>query len=458
MLVNNPSDSDGNKALFPMEKLKLAVRNVRHQLLDSSLKPYVIQYDDLAAYDVTPIVVFINQKSGGRKGKRIYESMKEILDHSQICDICNLEMVSKTFIRYKNCSDRLKLLCYGGDGTVNWLLKQLQLYNLTHAGIGLIPIGTGNDLHNVLKRYYYKRRLFALPNSNMVSHNNLNKNNSNHNWNCTIYLNNETVTTIDVVSKGTTNNAGYSSSSDNAYVSPESPYNTLLCYVNSTTCELDQWGLVIDPPYKAKREENTKSISVNSSAIANISHMIHDFTISSSLPAVSALYRNYTSFLSTNINKNKYINSTRRKVSEILNKTKISYLHRMKYRKDKIFISYFGIGVDAQLVMKFNDMRDYFPYLFFSNFINRVWYGLLGVGIFLFEKKPILTPLSDKDRIIVRVDGKVVYVPENIQSLVILNINSFSGGSKTWIVDNNNNEMDYSCGQNLDENASSSYT
>lgn len=96
-------------------------------------------------------------------------------------------------------------------------------------------------------------------------------------------------------------------------------------------------------------------------------------------------------------------------------------------KKDVIFNNYFGIGVDAQIVLNFHTMREQSPDKFFSRIVNQLWYGMLGW-------KEIWTPhcTNLKQFIKLKADGEVIDLPENTEGLIFSNIPSFGGGMKLW--------------------------
>ncbi|ORX61123.1 hypothetical protein BCR36DRAFT_394247 [Piromyces finnis] len=102
-----------------------------------------------------PLICVINPKSG-EGATNITREMYSLLNPVQICDITydNPEEVILSFIKcYSNC----RIIACGGDGTVSWMnsifdkfLKEKLLTRDEVPPIGVIPLGTGNDLSRVL--------------------------------------------------------------------------------------------------------------------------------------------------------------------------------------------------------------------------------------------------------------------------------------------------------------------
>uniref|UniRef100_A0A3Q0T652 Diacylglycerol kinase n=1 Tax=Amphilophus citrinellus TaxID=61819 RepID=A0A3Q0T652_AMPCI len=111
-----------------------------------------IMHNKLGA-DVCPLLVFVNPKSGGLKGRELLYSFRKLLNPHQVFDITNGGPLAglHTF----RAVPRFRVLVCGGDGTVGWVLGVLETvrHKLTcrEPPIGIVPLGTGNDLARVLR-------------------------------------------------------------------------------------------------------------------------------------------------------------------------------------------------------------------------------------------------------------------------------------------------------------------
>jgi diacylglycerol kinase (ATP) len=101
----------------------------------------------------SPILVFLNPKSGGNQGAKLMQKFQWLLNPRQVFDLTAggpgpaIEM----FRHVPN----VKLLACGGDGTVGWLLSVLDNVTIDPMPpVGVLPLGTGNDLSRSLGKYY----------------------------------------------------------------------------------------------------------------------------------------------------------------------------------------------------------------------------------------------------------------------------------------------------------------
>lgn len=112
------------------------------------------------------LAFLINPISGGGVGKKVFHELGEILDSfgmdrstwtAELTNPEGLEEQTDVFLR-----STLKLIVVGGDGTLGVVLDRVRRLQPTTA-IGLIPLGTGNDLGRALGVYrvYNSKGLIA---------------------------------------------------------------------------------------------------------------------------------------------------------------------------------------------------------------------------------------------------------------------------------------------------------
>ncbi|KAI3961495.1 hypothetical protein MKX01_001231 [Papaver californicum] len=111
-----------------------------------------------------PMVVFVNSKSGGRKGSALQQILQEFISEEQVFDLsvvkphefvhyglaCLENLASRGDQLAKETREKLRIIVAGGDGTVGWVLGNLtELFRQNREPVpptGIIPLGTGNDL------------------------------------------------------------------------------------------------------------------------------------------------------------------------------------------------------------------------------------------------------------------------------------------------------------------------
>jgi len=96
-------------------------------------------------------LALVNPKSGGNVGTQLLERFKEILDENKIYNLSNGG--PRKALEDHGHKENLRLIACGGDGTVGWILSVMDSMSFPPGqtpAIGIIPLGTGNDLSRSL--------------------------------------------------------------------------------------------------------------------------------------------------------------------------------------------------------------------------------------------------------------------------------------------------------------------
>lgn len=98
-----------------------------------------------------------------------------------------------------------------------------------------------------------------------------------------------------------------------------------------------------------------------------------------------------------------------------------------KIQVTKSFFNYVGVGADAQAALQVHMLRESQPNLFFSRLVNKMWYLVFGAEEVLKESN-----INLPNEITLIVDGVEVPLPHDSQGIILLNVDSFSGGVPMW--------------------------
>ncbi|CAJ0937260.1 unnamed protein product [Ranitomeya imitator] len=97
----------------------------------------------------SPLLVFVNSKSGDNQGVKFLRKFKQFLNPAQVFDLMNggPQLGLRLFQKFST----FRILVCGGDGSVGWVLSEIDKLGLhKQCQLGVLPLGTGNDLARVL--------------------------------------------------------------------------------------------------------------------------------------------------------------------------------------------------------------------------------------------------------------------------------------------------------------------
>ena len=99
------------------------------------------------------LVAFVNSKSGGKQGPALIQHLQELLGAEKVFDLSRSPPgeVLAQLVEQQHLSNLRVLVC-GGDGTVSWILEEIDKFRLSRPPpVAILPLGTGNDLARTLK-------------------------------------------------------------------------------------------------------------------------------------------------------------------------------------------------------------------------------------------------------------------------------------------------------------------
>ncbi|KAJ9586054.1 hypothetical protein L9F63_020302, partial [Diploptera punctata] len=114
-----------------------------HLKFEKDQKTFAIK--PIPSTTIKPVLVFINPKSGGNQGAKLLQKFQWLLNPRQVFDLT--QGGPKMGLNLEGKIPNLRVLACGGDGTVGWVLSILDQIGFTPPpAVGVLPLGTGNDL------------------------------------------------------------------------------------------------------------------------------------------------------------------------------------------------------------------------------------------------------------------------------------------------------------------------
>uniref|UniRef100_A0A674A0F6 Diacylglycerol kinase n=1 Tax=Salmo trutta TaxID=8032 RepID=A0A674A0F6_SALTR len=436
----------------------------------------------------SPLLVFVNSKSGDNQGIKFLRRFKQLLNPAQVFDLMNggPHLGLRLFQKF----DTFRILVCGGDGSVGWVLSEIDTLTLhKQCQLGVLPLGTGNDLARVLGWGSACDDDAQLPQIleklERASTKMLDR------WSIMVYE--------------TKFPRQHSSSTVTEDCSDDSEVQQILTYEDSVAAHLsmiltsDQHSVVISSAKVlcetvkdfvarvGKAYEKNKESSEESEAMAEkcgvlkekldslLKTLNEEAQVSGVLvPSPAAPLcspRPLTAIFKPREQLMLRANSLKKAIRQIIehtekvsktpcekliNKgslslgssaslpaqtgsresmpmlnTKILYpskgtsSHHDCYTEKCVMNNYFGIGLDAKISLDFNNKRDEHPEKCRSRTKNMMWYGVLGT------KELLHRTYKNLEQKVLECKGTPIPLP-SLQGIAVLNIPSYAGGTNFW--------------------------
>ncbi|XP_055374995.1 diacylglycerol kinase eta isoform X2 [Condylostylus longicornis] len=96
----------------------------------------------------SPLLVFVNSKSGDNQGVKFLRRFKQLLNPAQVFDL--ISTGPSLGLRLFRHFELFRILVCSGDGSVGWVLSEIDRFDMHQCQVAVLPLGTGNDLARVL--------------------------------------------------------------------------------------------------------------------------------------------------------------------------------------------------------------------------------------------------------------------------------------------------------------------
>ncbi|CAD7953963.1 unnamed protein product [Amoebophrya sp. A25] len=429
----------------------------------------------------TPVLAFVNPRSGGQDGYETLRKLKSILHPIQVVNLKEknalyepvhlLEWFCTTF------GSRLRVLVAGGDGTVDWVLSMIDsivdrddpsvsptvvnakgeilepeaagdrpLSPAVAAGstskseglktretivpppVGILPLGTGNDLARVFgwSRTSNIRGFlseFATARAVFLDR-----------WVVSSYVKRPIEQTqadpaehsrgdaLILDEDGTTSIKGLSRKTSKSK-STKSAADRDLVGVGvdraKSAADRDLVGVSVDPDDALA---DLQVVDETTAWVAKLGGLVFSILVKAQTLAQTI---QETFFRKRENNVSVEEESNEQHQGQGTSKSDTSFQYQLVRRKTAS--NYVGIGVDGTVITNFHDFREELPGLFILQKVNKFYYALMGL------METILRSCSDlPNRVKIRCDGREYALQDGIEGIIMSNITSYAGGARLW--------------------------
>uniref|UniRef100_A0A669EJX3 Diacylglycerol kinase n=1 Tax=Oreochromis niloticus TaxID=8128 RepID=A0A669EJX3_ORENI len=435
----------------------------------------------------SPLLVFVNSKSGDNQGVKFLRRFKQLLNPAQVFDLVNggPHLGLRLFQKF----DNFRILVCGGDGSVGWVLSEIDKLNLhKQCQLGVLPLGTGNDLARVLgwgpscdddtqlpqileklerastkmlDRWSIMTYEIKIPpkhscpttpegfhistyEDSVATHLTKILNSEQH----SVIISSAKIlceTVKDFVAKV---GKAYEKSTENAEECDSMSLKSLTELKEKLEEEETEKGVAGGSPHQLFKSREQLMLRANSlkkavrQVIEQAERVVDEQNAHTEDPELpSPLEKD-----SEDENRDSEKDEDTKELEAVSCKCFCCFLacspSPFGYMEKCVMNNYFGIGLDAKISLEFNNKREEHPEKCRSRTKNMMWYGVLGTKELLQR-----TYKNLEQKVQLECDGQYIPLP-SLQGIAVLNIPSYAGGTNFW---GGTKEDDIFCAPSFDD-------
>ena len=140
--------TDESSYYFEAASTKESLMKMKIEVPVPDKNGYMLGDEFLPDSSFTPLLVFVNSRSGPQQGHLLISQLRGLLNPIQVWDLA--DGGPKEVLESFSSFTRLRILVCGGDGTVAWIVSTIENMKLQRwPPIAILPLGTGNDLARI---------------------------------------------------------------------------------------------------------------------------------------------------------------------------------------------------------------------------------------------------------------------------------------------------------------------
>uniref|UniRef100_A0A8C1JDQ1 Diacylglycerol kinase n=1 Tax=Cyprinus carpio TaxID=7962 RepID=A0A8C1JDQ1_CYPCA len=401
----------------------------------------------------SPLLVLANSKSGDNQGVKFLRRFKQLLNPAQVFDLMNggPQLGLRLFQKFET----FRTLVCGGDGSVGWVLSELDKLSLhKQCQLGVLPLGTGNDLARVLGWGGLcdddAQLLQILEKLERAT---------------TKMLDRWSVMTFEVPTKQTPaiiTQYADSVATHLTKILDSDKHSDIISSAKFLCGTVNDFVAEVGKAYERATENKeeadamAKKCAMLNEKLDSLVKALSEDANAQLVPSGSISPDESNSDQSRPFRSREQLmlraNSLKKALRQIIDQAEKDTprcrechpphqskdaavrtsrsLHTLMFHRQCtekcVMNNYFGIGLDAKISLEFNNKRDVHPKKCSSRTKNMMWYGVLGTKE-LVQK----TYKNLEQRVQLECDGVPMSLP-SLQGLAVLNIPSYAGGINFW--------------------------